>query len=90
MGGCTLAAHAWHVPEPSCLVFQVVELQLQKLQKKLSHFEAMEVGLEKERTNLKKERSALLAQRAALQEQKPAADAAPAPAPAMGATVILI
>ena len=40
---------------------------MQKLQKKLSHFEAMEVGLETERANLEKERAALLARRAGLQ-----------------------
>lgn len=52
-----------------------MELQLQKLQKKLSHFEAVEVGLNTERSNLQRERAALLAHRAALQEQTPAADA---------------
>lgn len=72
-GGCTPAAHEKYVFSPVSLAAQVVELQLQKLQKKLSHFEAMEVGLEKERTTL-------LAQRLALQEQKPVVDVATAPA----------
>lgn len=58
---------------------QVVELQLQKLQKKLSHFEAMEVGLETERSNLERERNSLLAQRADLQDQKPVLPSAELP-----------
>lgn len=58
---------------------QVVELQLQKLQKKLSHFEAMDIGLETDRINLERERNSLLAQWAELQDQKPGVSLAELP-----------